>query len=85
MSLNGRYCKAYQVARLREFDGWAEGVNPARRQLEEGAILYIQENYTVTDSIFIDENVVFDRVTPEWVEFCRTVLGFEAPSAEPAA
>ena len=41
--------------------------------------LYLQENFIVTDGIFIDENVIFDNVTPEWIDFCVNVLKFEVP------
>ena len=33
-----------------------------------------RRNFTVTDGIFIDENIIFSDVTPEWIEFCRNVL-----------
>ena len=36
--------------------------------------VYLQRNFTVTDGIFVDENIIFDDVTPEWIDFCRTVL-----------
>ncbi|HEX8690998.1 MAG TPA: hypothetical protein VF746_01050 [Longimicrobium sp.] len=105
MAEMGRYCKAYHVRSLREFPGWAprlenlrpdarvvdgEEVERTRAELHDDDILYVQETYVVTDGIFLDENVVFDAVTPEWEEFCRGVLGFElppdeAPRPEPAA
>lgn len=94
----GRYCKAYPIARLREFGGWVENGENTRkvkreidgveveapRELTEGDHLYLQENYVVTDSIFIDENIVFADVTPEWKEFCKNVLEFEVPSHDTA-
>jgi hypothetical protein len=43
----------------------------------------VQENLAVTDGIFLDENVIFSDVTPEWIEFCRTVLGWRVSSEEP--
>ena len=46
--------------------------------------LYLQENFVVTDGIFIDENIIFDDVTPEWIDFCKDTLGFEVPSYESA-
>ena len=33
------------------------------RQLTENDFLYLQENFQVTDGIFIDENIVFAEVT----------------------
>lgn len=53
-----------------------------RRVLNDDDHLYVQENYTVTDGIFIDENVVFDDVTPEWIDFCQNTLKMEVPGAE---
>lgn len=46
------------------------------RELADGDYVYVQRNFTVTDGIFIDENIIFSNVTPEWIEFCRNVLGF---------
>jgi hypothetical protein len=31
----------------------------------------VQKNFTVTDGIFVDENIIFSDVTPEWIEFCE--------------
>lgn len=36
----------------------------------------------VTGGIFKDENVVFERVTPEWKEFCTKNLNFAIPVDE---
>lgn len=98
MAQMGRYCKAYPVARLREFGGWAENSQNTRRvkrqldgveveaprELTEDDHLYLQENYTVTDGIFLDEHIIYDRVSPEWIEFTREVLKFEVPADERA-
>ena len=99
----GRYCKAYPVARFREYPRWTETTanfrpaddaapNAGPRTLAEEDFFFLQENYTVTDDIFLDQYVVFDQVTPEWVEFCTQVLAFEVPAdvadadaAEPVA
>jgi hypothetical protein len=97
MSTLGKYCKAYPIGRLREFKGWAENAGNARKEprpeegkavevprpLTENDILYVQENYVVTDGIFKDENLIFETVTPEWEDFCRQVLKFEVPVHEP--
>jgi hypothetical protein len=96
MKKMGAYCKAYPIQRLREFSGWTENAQNARRErteidgkqveepraLTEDDFLYVQDNYTVTDGIFKDENVIFDDVTPQWLDFCRDVLKFEIPEAQ---
>ncbi|MEM9817853.1 MAG: hypothetical protein AAF827_15810 [Cyanobacteria bacterium P01_D01_bin.6] len=97
MSSMGKYCKAYQISRLREFSLWTERSENARkkkneidgvevevaRQLAENDFLYLQENYVVTDGIFLDKNVIFDDVTHDWKDFCRSVLEFEVPVYAP--
>jgi len=89
----GRYCKAYLASRFREYSNWTENSENVRereetadgkevkvkRALKDDDVLYLQENYTVTDGIFLDENIIFDNVTPEWKEFCTTTLEFEVP------
>ena len=97
MAEMGRYCKAYHVRRLREFGGWhpnlaslhpetevvdGQELTRVRTELQDDDILYVQESLVVTDGIFLDENVVFDAVTPEWEEFCRGPLEFEVPREE---
>lgn len=92
----GKYCKAYPVKRLREFSGWkentqnlrtvenpeGEGNGPTPRTLTDDEHLYLQENFVVTDDIYLDEHIVFDDVTPEWINFCKETLKFEIPNYE---
>ena len=89
----GMYCKAYPIERFEEFGGWPEDVDKIRRQqraqdnTEADSLpdfLYLQENFTVTDDIFLDEHVIFDNVTPEWVDFCKNTLNFEIPEHQRA-
>jgi hypothetical protein len=87
----GRYCKAYPLKAMRQFAGWHENVQAFRKKEDATAesangdrpdddhIIYMQENYVVTDGIFIDENVIFDDVTDEWIEFGQKTLNFELP------
>jgi len=89
MTTLGVYCRAYALSRLRQFPGWTERAENARRitkevngelveaprELTDADYVYLHTNFTVTDGIFIDENIIFNDVTPEWVEFCRNVLG----------
>jgi len=97
MSTMGKYCKAYPITRFREYPGWHEKSENVRkekqivdgreeevqRQLTEEDHLYLQENYMVTDGIFLDENIIFDEVTPEWMDFCTNTLKFDIPVYEP--
>lgn len=81
----GKYCKAYMIPSFREFNAWKEASENARkendspRKFTDADFLYLQENFVVTDGIYIDENVIFDTVTPEWIDFCKNVLKFEIP------
>ena len=88
MKRMGMYCKAYQLSQLRQFAGWSENsqgpaAKQASPQIEENKILsdddlvYVQENYFVTEDLFIDEGIIFNNVTPEWQDFCRGVLMFD--------
>jgi len=88
MSVLGKYCRAYPLSQLRQFPGWCEKADEARkirteidgeiveqaRTLTDEDYVYLQMNYTVTDGIFVDENVIFNNVTPEWIEFCQNIL-----------
>ena len=96
MSILGKYCKAYSLSRLRQFPGWHENSENARkirmevdgeivekpRELTGEDYVYVQRNFTVTDGLFIDENIIFDDVTPAWIEFCRDVLGYGGSGSE---
>ncbi len=84
-----RYCKAYPVERFQEFPGWGKKNSPpaAERQTpaeESAKYLYLHQDYTVTDGIFSGESVVYEDLTPEWIEFCKNELKFEVPVYEPA-
>lgn len=94
MKTMGRYCKAYPISKFREFPEWAENASQARvekklvngeeiegpRELNEDSYLYLQENFIVTDDIFIDQNIIFDHVSSLWIEFCKNTLNFEVPA-----
>ncbi|MGG6293703.1 hypothetical protein ACQ4M4_04705 [Leptolyngbya sp. AN02str] len=89
----GKYCKAYLLKQLRQFDQWAEQVRSTRsdqqgldeqtgavsQEMTDDDILYLQENYVVTHGVFLNEDPVFDCVSPEWIIFCKEVLNFAVP------
>jgi hypothetical protein len=93
----GSYCKAYLAQQFRAYPGWSENQANVRKDKKEvdgkeievahdiadDSILYLQENYVVTDDIFKDEYIIFDHVTDEWKQFCHETLQFEVPVYEP--
>ena len=96
MPTHGKYSKTYPQHLLRQFPGWSEKAENARRnrkelngeiveearELTDTTYVYVQSDYTVTDGIFIDENIIFDDVTDEWIKFCQEVLRNHHPVAE---
>jgi hypothetical protein len=95
MSTIGRYCKAYPVEQLQEFGGWSDiyrrpevGEQAAAGDgaaTPENDYLFLQEDFTVTKGIFLDEDVVYDNVSQEWVDFCKNRLNFKVPEDVAAA
>lgn len=98
MATMGAYCKAYQLRKLREYGEWAENDGNVRkvksevdgkevevpRALTDDDYVYLQENFVVTDGIFVDEYVIFDGDSPSWRDFCINTLKFEVPVYESA-
>lgn len=86
MSKMGRYCKAYPIAKLHEFGDWDKYYRKPEKDLQgkedvtSEDYLFLQENFTVTKGIFLDEEIVFDKVTSEWEDFCKNTLNFEVPA-----
>jgi len=88
------YCKAYRLAKLRQYPNWSEKTENARtetkgengkqteipRGLTEKDYLYLHDNLIVTDGIFKNKNIIFDEITPEWEKFCKEVLEFRVPT-----
>jgi hypothetical protein len=88
-----RYCKAYLLRELRAYESWSEGhynwlegaeageAGPTGEypSFDDDDVVYLHEDYTVTQSIWRDENVIFRDVTDQWKEFCRDQLGFSIP------
>ena len=89
MTLLGKHSKAFPLYQLRHFPGWIEKPENARtikrevngelveepRKLTDADYVYVHRDFTVTDGIFIDENIIFSDVTPEWIDYCQRVLG----------
>jgi hypothetical protein len=96
MTTLGKYSKGLPLKRFREFTGWKENLQNARkikkevdgttvevpRQLHDSDYLYVHENFHVTDGIFFDENIIFNEVSPAWIDFCENALGIKFPDEE---
>ena len=91
MKKMGMYCKAYHLGELRAYPAWSEKAENARKLDTEGydlahprvltdeSIVYLQHSFIVTDDIHSEEYILFDDVTPEWINYCRNVIGFTIP------
>jgi len=75
-----KYCKAYHLRDIRQFSGWTEKREENEAALSDEDVVYLWDDFTVVRSPIIpDKGLIFDDVTPEWQDFCRTTLSFEIP------
>ena len=84
------YARAYLLGQLRQFSDWHEeninwketataNENGNSRELSDDDVVFLQEDFTVTELIWPGENVIFKRTTPEWIDFCTQELQFKVP------
>jgi len=87
-----QYCKAFYLKDLRQFPGWSESRinwqdaadnNAAEDRQAPGFsdhdVVFLHQDLTVTQSMWHNENVIFQQITPAWEAFCTTVLHFQVP------
>ena len=86
-----KYTRAYHLSELRKFNGWheekinwkengnADHSENGDRAHSDDDVVYLHEDLTVTKTMWHNEQVIFNRVTPEWKEFCTNVLEFRVP------
>lgn len=76
-----KYCKAYYVKDLRQFSGWSESQAAGSdvQALSDHDVVFLHQDFSVTKSMWHSEDVLFHQSTPEWENFCATVLRFEVP------
>lgn len=72
------YAKGYLLGDLRKFDGWREE-NGNSRELSDSDVVFLHQDFTVTQLIWPGENVIFNQDTPEWRDFCSRQLQFKVP------
>jgi hypothetical protein len=85
-----KYCKAYHLADCRKYLGWSESrinwkddkeksESDVEGALADDQVVFIHQDLTVTESMWHNENVIFNAIDPIWEEFCANTLGFKVP------
>lgn len=74
-----KYCKAYHLKDLRQFNGWNEMSEENEPTLTDDTVCYLWDDFTVVRSPVQAKGVIFNVITSEWQDFCKTVLQFEIP------
>jgi hypothetical protein len=72
-----KYCTAYHLGDLRRYSGWATDV----QDLKDDDVVFLHQDYTVTKSMWVGEDVIFNNVTAEWKDFCDNELHFVVPDS----
>ena len=89
-----RYCKAYHLGDLRKYPLWRENrVNWKNSSDDNGSnngdgsdhlnddnVVFIHQDFTVTESVWHNENILLDNPDDGWREFCANALDFKVPS-----
>lgn len=86
-----KYCKAYYVRDLRKFPGWSESrirwnerrdkdaADQSDQGLTDDSIVYLHEDFSVTQSMWHNESIIFDQIDDDWKKFCSETLHFKVP------
>lgn len=74
-----KYCKAYYLKDLRQFSDWSEKNKEGEPALSDEDVVYLWDDFTVVKSPVLPDGVLFSHVTPEWQNFCETMLQFSIP------
>ena len=80
MSRVKTYCRAYRLAELRGFAGWAAGCAPESAALPDDTVVYLWDDLTVVaDPVTPDSALLRAGAEPDaaWERFCCEVLEFE--------
>ena len=89
-----KYCKAYHLGDLRKYARWSESrINWKKSERSNGEsngngsepltddkVVFIHQDFTVTESAWHNENVIFNSVDSGWEEFCVNSLAFRVPT-----
>jgi len=88
-----KYCKGYHLRDLRQYSGWSESrinwketkgdkkpENPDSEPFTDDKVVFIHQDFTVTESMWQGENVIYNQVDEAWRGFCSGVLDFKVPT-----
>lgn len=82
------YYRGYLLGDLRRFPAWpqaagdgaerAERAGPAElADLADDTVVYLRDDFAVVRSpVAADQGLLWDAATPQWLEFCDSVLRF---------
>jgi hypothetical protein len=82
-----KYSNAYHLGELRRYSEWSENTldsepeNGEAQALTDTDVVFLHHDYRVTKSMWADEDVIFDKVTAQWKNFCATELQFSIPDS----
>jgi hypothetical protein len=48
-------------------------------QTPHDTVVFIHQDFTVTETMWRDQRIVFDDVDEDWKEFCANTLRFKVP------
>jgi len=72
-----KYCTAYHLGDLRRYSAWSSEV----QDLKDEDVVFLHQDYTVTKSMWVGEDVIFNNVTDQWKAFCDRELHFAVPDS----
>src|SRR5215213_6446062 len=82
-----KYCNAYHIGELRRYSEWTENKLDSKPEdgeaqgLTDTDVVFLHHDYKVTKLMWADEDVIFDKLTDQWKNFCTTELQFSIPDS----
>jgi len=79
------YCKAYYLRDLRRWPEWQQrstlpsSATQSSTDVPDETVVFIHQDFTVTQSMWHEEEVLMAQVTESWRRFCENELAFFVP------
>jgi len=89
-----KYCKAYHLRDLHKFSGWTDSkinwkedkdtdegdkTEGGDKEFSDDNVVFIHQDFTVTQSMYHNENVIYNNITSEWRQFLEDDIQFKVP------